>query len=247
MTHSKHAPPNLPCATDLPPPDAFSAADAKDAAPLADLVGEYLARCAYSKSWQLREAALARVTADLESGALALSSRSGECRVIRVLWDAQGSAASSMLTRAQVLGHRVLLAVLQLSIPPSPACLVAADALRALSRAMLLRCLKDKVPAVVSAALRTLRALVAAAADGAPPRELQAALSDLLPVLVEKAADLNQRTREQTTEALVALGSVPAAGLASATAAFLRAVKPNTAWKVVLGRCGGGWLGQARA
>lgn len=102
---------------------------------------------------------------------------------------------------------------------------------------MLLRCLKDKVPAVVSAALRTLRALVAAAADNVPPRELQSAVSDLLPVLVEKAADLNQRTREQTTEALVALGGVPAAGLANATTAFLRAVKPNAAWKVVLGRC----------
>ncbi|KAL4436783.1 hypothetical protein ABPG75_003922 [Micractinium tetrahymenae] len=178
------APPGFPA--DLPPPDAFSAADAKDAGPLVDLVGEYLARCAYSKAWQLREAALARVAADLEGGTLSLTGRS--------------------------------------------------DALKALSRGLLLRCLKDKVPAVVSAALRTLRALAAAAADGASPRDLQSALSDLLPVLVEKAADLNQRTREQTTEALVALSGVPAAGLAGSTGAFLRAVKPNTAWKVVLGR-----------
>ncbi len=96
---------------------------------------------------------------------------------------------------------------------------------------------------MVSAALRMLRALVAAATGSSPPRDLQAALADLLPVLVDKAADLNQRTREQTTEALVALGGVPAAGLAGATAAFLRPVKPNTAWKVVFYRCGGGWWG----
>lgn len=59
-------PPGFPA--DLPPPEALSAADAKDAAPLVDLLGEYLARCLYSRTWQLREAALQRLAADLESG-----------------------------------------------------------------------------------------------------------------------------------------------------------------------------------
>ena len=88
------------------------------------------------------------------------------------------------------------------------------------------------------ASLATLRALVAAAAaGGVAPRDLQSALADLLPLLVEKAADLNQRTREQATEALVALAGVPEAGLRGATGPFLRPPKPGAAPKVVLGRC----------
>lgn len=103
---------------------------------------------------------------------------------------------------------------------------------------VLLRTLRDKVVAVCSASLAALRALVAAQAGACPPRDLQAALGELLPVLAEKAADLNQRTREQATEALVALAGVPEAGLRSATAPFLRAPKAGAAWKVVLGRWG---------
>lgn len=118
-----------------------------------------------------------------------------------------------------------------------PPCTAFADVLKAVSRGLLVRSLKDKVPAVVSSSLRALRALVGAAVAGkAAPRDLQAAVAELLPLLVEKAADLNQRTREQTTEALVALGGVPEVGLANTTGPFLRAIKPNTAWKVVLGR-----------
>ena len=48
----------------------LSAGDSKDAAPLADLLGEYLARCLYSRTWQLREAALAGLAQDLEAGSL---------------------------------------------------------------------------------------------------------------------------------------------------------------------------------
>ena len=55
---------------DLPAPEALSAGDSKDAAPLADLLGEYLARCLFSRTWQLREAALARLAQDLEAGSL---------------------------------------------------------------------------------------------------------------------------------------------------------------------------------
>lgn len=127
-------------------------------------------------------------------------------------------------------------------LPSCPCC--PADAVRTLAR-ILQRTCKDKVAAVFSASLGALRALVGgAAAGGCAPRDLQAALGDLLPLLVEKAADLNQRTREQATEALVALAGVPAAGLRGATAPFLRAPKPGAAPKVVLGRCAsfGGWL-----
>ncbi|KAK9826624.1 hypothetical protein WJX74_006438 [Apatococcus lobatus] len=43
---------------DLPAPEPFSAADAKDADDLVELLGDYTARSFYSKVWQLREAAL---------------------------------------------------------------------------------------------------------------------------------------------------------------------------------------------
>jgi len=115
-----------------------------------------------------------------------------------------------------------------------------ADTLRALTRTLLLRTLKDKVAAVVTTSLRMLPVLVTAAAGKASQRDLQAAVGDLLPLLVEKAADLNQRTKEQATEALVAVAGVREAGLAATTGPFLRAIKPNTAWKVVLGRCASG-------
>ena len=129
---------------------------------------------------------------------------------------------------------------------PLPSC-AAADALKTLMRC-LLRTLKDKVAAVFSAALVALRALVAAQAGSCAPRDLQAAVGELLPLLVEKAADLNQRTREQATETLVALAGVPQAGLRAACGPFLRPTKPNAAWKIVVGRCVHGnasWPGHA--
>lgn len=62
---------------DLPAPEPLSAADGKDAGPLSELLGEYLTCCAFSKAWQLREAALARVAADMESGSLLEKSSGG--------------------------------------------------------------------------------------------------------------------------------------------------------------------------
>lgn len=42
----------------------------------------------------------------------------------------------------------------------------------------------------------------------------------------------------QATELLLYLAGVQQAGLAGRTAAFLKPLKGQTAWKVVLGRCG---------
>ena len=39
-------------------PEPLSAAAAKDAGDIPEVLGTHLARCLYSKSWQLREAAL---------------------------------------------------------------------------------------------------------------------------------------------------------------------------------------------
>ncbi len=54
--YTGRAPPGWP--GDLAPPEAMSAADAKDASELAGVLEEYVLRCLFSKNWQLREAAL---------------------------------------------------------------------------------------------------------------------------------------------------------------------------------------------
>lgn len=59
---------SLPPSADLAAPEPLSAADAKDAGPLIDLAGEYLARCLHSRTWQLREAALTALARDLAAG-----------------------------------------------------------------------------------------------------------------------------------------------------------------------------------
>ena len=47
---------------DLPPPEALSPADEKDAGTLIDLFGEHLVRCLYSRVWNLRQAAVVGMT-----------------------------------------------------------------------------------------------------------------------------------------------------------------------------------------
>lgn len=52
-------------AGDLPAPEALSPAAAKEAGPLIDLFGAYVAQCYYSRAWALREAALRKMAHDL--------------------------------------------------------------------------------------------------------------------------------------------------------------------------------------
>ena len=56
MWYAEHLPPGFP--PDLPAPEALSLADAKDAEALIEALGEYTVRALFSKTWQLREAAL---------------------------------------------------------------------------------------------------------------------------------------------------------------------------------------------
>lgn len=226
-------PPALCPRADLAAPESLSAADAKDAGPLIDLAGEYLARCLHSRTWQLREAALAALARDLAAG--------------RVQGVASGSAGALVPLTTSFVSWPLVAGLLAQSahlvswaFAPGQLMLLAcqwpADAVKTLAR-LLQRTCRDKVAAVFGTSLATLRALVsAAAAGGVATRDVQSALGDLLPLLVEKAADLNQRTREQATETLVALAGVPEAGLRAATPPFLRPLKPGAAPKVVLGR-----------
>lgn len=54
--HAEQLPPGFP--PDLPAPESLSLADAKDAEAMIEILGEYTVRALYSKTWQLREAAL---------------------------------------------------------------------------------------------------------------------------------------------------------------------------------------------
>ena len=63
---AEHLPEGFP--PDLPAPEPLPLADAKDAEALVDAVGEYTVRALYSKTWQLREAALMSIEKVLKGG-----------------------------------------------------------------------------------------------------------------------------------------------------------------------------------
>lgn len=139
---------------DLPRAEALSAEDAKDAGPMADVVGSYLAACLYSKAWQLREAALLKICDDIHTGNVREESIDGN-----------------------------------------------AEALRTVTRTVV-RALKDKVPAVGSAAVSVFKEMAIRQVGKCSTRDVHAVVSDVLPLLVERAADLNTRTREHAVDAL---------------------------------------------
>lgn len=56
VSPAEHLPPGFP--PDLPAPEPIPSAEAKDSEALVDALGEYTVRALYSKTWQLREAAL---------------------------------------------------------------------------------------------------------------------------------------------------------------------------------------------
>jgi len=53
---------------DLGQPEPLSSSFQKEAEPLIELFGEYLTLCVYSKTWSLRDAALQKLTLDLQNG-----------------------------------------------------------------------------------------------------------------------------------------------------------------------------------
>jgi hypothetical protein len=52
-------------AADLPGPEPLTSAAEKEAGPIIDLFGTYVAQCYYSKSWNLREAAVSKMAIEL--------------------------------------------------------------------------------------------------------------------------------------------------------------------------------------
>ncbi|GAB4823407.1 hypothetical protein N2152v2_010453 [Parachlorella kessleri] len=109
------------------------------------------------------------------------------------------------------------------------------DAFKTLARFMA-RMIKDKVAGVYAASLKVLRELVTFQGPKCSTRDVQTVVGELLPLLVEKASDINTRIKEQATELLVYLAGIKQAGLPSNTFAIVKPPKAQTAWKVVLGR-----------
>ena len=66
LVNAEHLPEGFP--PDLPAPEQLSLADAKDAEALIDALGEYTVRALYSKTWQLREAAMISIEKVLKGG-----------------------------------------------------------------------------------------------------------------------------------------------------------------------------------
>jgi hypothetical protein len=223
----------LPRRADLPAPEALSAAARKDAAPLAEAVGEYVAACLASRNWQLREAALQVRPASQRD-------RAGR-------WATKAAAAPTFPdtlpspdpppppNKPRTL-QRVASELRGERLPAQQhGGSVAGDALRPLCRA-LCTALRDKVAAVYASAIAAAAALLSGSALS--PGDARQAVGELLPVLVERAADLNARASQLAIElAAEWAGGARARELAEAAPAVLRTIKPGAAPKAVLGRC----------
>jgi centrosomal protein CEP104 len=182
------APPGFP--SELPLPEPLSQDDAKEAGPIEALVGPFLTRCLYSKSWQLKEAGMTAIAT------------------------AVGTSFPDALPRLDGDG----------------------DALRLLC-GVVAQGLKARIPAIAAAALVLLESLVKSAASRRlPPRDLHAALTELLPLVAERAGDPQVRTREQAVEALVEISRVKESGLKALTGIFLKPYKITESPKITQGR-----------
>lgn len=87
---------------DLPPPEAVEGSAWKDARPLVEAMGisEYVASCLYSKNWQLREAALQRLTKGLDGGEYTLEDGSSFAATVAAMRRALADKVASVYYRA---------------------------------------------------------------------------------------------------------------------------------------------------
>jgi hypothetical protein len=95
--------PELPqgsISSDLPPPEALSPSDAKDAAPLIDVFGEHLVRCLYSKVWNLRQAAVTGMMELVGAGSLQVDGRT----MVYVCCKAVGRCCTDKMVQVYLAG-----------------------------------------------------------------------------------------------------------------------------------------------
>jgi len=113
-------PPGFP--PDLPAPEPLTSADSGAAEPLAEILGEYVAMCLFSKNWQLREAGMQHLEAKLSDGSLPgqgerrdemrsltkVISRALKDKVANVFQTGMASMRTLVETYGKDVGHREL-------------------------------------------------------------------------------------------------------------------------------------------
>lgn len=162
---------------DLPVPEALKRTETSDA--LEFVVGEYLARCLTSKTWQLREAALSY-----------LASRWSQVQ--------QPNSISPFEFKVKESDNK-------------------AENVKAVAVAIS-QSIRSRVPGLVAVALRLFRIIVSSAPScDVPPKQLQSIVFDMIPVMVDRAAEGGPRSREKehVLETLIHLCNVPECGLKS--------------------------------
>ena len=106
------------------------------------------------------------------------------------------------------------------------------DSFRALVQKMLLKGLKDRVANVFLATLQVLRTLFEAHGSAIGGRDLQYAVNDMIPTLLERTGETNQRIKEASSECLLFLAEIPDVSGAIFAGPLLKPLKNAKAWKL---------------
>jgi hypothetical protein len=163
-------------AADLPGPEPLSAAAAKDAGPLIDLFGAYVAQCFYSRTWSLREAAVRKMA--LELPRIAASGAASPSALF-----AAGASVATLVTARDKIAH-VFVAVATQLLPAllSAANLRRGEATGSIEGLMvgLVEKLGDNTPRVRDAAMSALVTVSGEWERAAPCEETSGVVSAVL-------------------------------------------------------------------
>eukprot|EP00397_Hematodinium_sp_SG-2012_P011591 GEMP01011733.1.p1 GENE.GEMP01011733.1~~GEMP01011733.1.p1 ORF type:complete len:923 (+),score=151.66 GEMP01011733.1:427-3195(+) len=99
----KHPLKGIPNAEALADPEPLNVSFIKEAQPLIDCFGEYIVRCLYSKSWNLRDAAYAKLDLDIDSAGEPIQLEKFRCLVVLLKRAATDRIAQVFLTSVQLL------------------------------------------------------------------------------------------------------------------------------------------------
>ena len=111
------------------------------------------------------------------------------------------------------------------------------EAFRLISRNILGRTLKDKVAHIVQTSVDCLGDLLAKQGSQVGSREVQHALLDLVPILIDRVGESNARIRDIAFEAIETIADTPEIGNGGVLAAsLLKPVKRQSQWKPIASR-----------
>ena len=84
--------------------------------------------------------------------------------------------------------------------------------------------------------MQVLRALIQNCGTEAGSRDVNSLVSDILPILLDKAGDNNTRIRDSSSDTILWLANRREVNMAGMLPAFSRPVKNQNAWRPVFGR-----------